>query len=83
MKKNTCSLSKSCNVNITNNFEKFVVSEFTSINMQKSLFEICIVDESSSVLKQMSCNLSEINATIVNINDIESKNEILASEFRK
>ena len=49
----------------------------------RSSFKVNIVDQSSSVLKQMSCNLSEINATIVNINDIESMNEILASESVK
>ena len=72
MKKNTCNLSKSCSVNITNNFEKFVVSKFTSINMQKSLFDINIDDESSFFLKKISFKISEI-CTTANIKNISEK----------
>ena len=73
----------------TESIDEIFASELVKCNvsitsLQTSLLEIIIVDEFSLVLKQMTCNLSEINANIVNINDIESKtNEILASEFRK
>ena len=48
-----------------------------------TLFEINIVYEFSFVLMKMSCELFEINIDIVNFNDIESIDEILAFEFDK
>ena len=86
VKKNTCSLSESCIVNITNISEKSVASESTNwsvfTSLQTSLLEVSLVDESSSVLKQIRSEISKINAVIVNI-EVEAMNEILASESRK
>ena len=77
-------------VNITNIeiFAKFIASEFVkwiiaSTSSQSSSFEISIVNESSLILKKMSCDLSEISANIVNNNDIETIDEILAFESDK
>ena len=83
----TCDLSKiSTIVNITNIefLEKSFASESTSL--QKTSFEISIVYESSSTLKKISCDLSEINTAIENSSDIESTesiDEISASESVK
>ena len=87
LKKNTCSLSENCIVNITNTFEQSVASKFVdwfvSTNMQKSSFEISTVYESPSVLVQIRSETSKINATTVNSSDIESIDEIFASESFK
>ena len=86
-KKNTCNLSKSCIVNITNIFENFVVSKsmnwFVITNMQKSSFEIDIVYNFSIVMMQIRSEISKINVIIVNFNNIESIDEIFVFEFRK
>ena len=52
--------------------------------MQTSTFEINIdVYEFSFVLKKTLCNLSKINTIVVNINNIETIDEIFVFEFNK
>ena len=80
----SCNLVKICRaVNITNILflAKFIVSESTCL--QKSSFEVCFVDKSLSILKQMSCDLSEINTVVMNNCDIETIDEIFVFEFGK
>ena len=51
------------------------------MSLQKSSSEVNTIDEFSSVLKQISSEISKMNTIIMNINNIElKKNEILASE---
>ena len=80
LKKTTCDLSK---IN-TSIYSSAHISKqwFTQKWRARSLFEICIVDEFSSVVKQIRSEISKIDAVIVNI-DIESNDEIFAFEFRK
>ena len=86
--KNTCSLSESCIVDITNTPGKSVASESINrsavpMSFKNSSPEASIVDESPPVLEQMPCDSSEINAAIVDSSDAESVDEILASGPRK
>ena len=69
-----------CTKSTASKFVKWIIF-FTSL--QKSLFDIKIVYESSSVLMQIRFEISKINVNIVNSNDIESIDEIFAFESRK
>ena len=85
LNENTCSLSESCVVDITNTPGKPVASELAdwpvSTNLQKSSPKASsIVDESPPVLEELSPKISEISIATVGPSDTESTDELLASE---
>ena len=80
MEESTCNLPESCIVDITNNPGKKVASEFTPTSMQKPSFETRTAYESLPTLEDIPSDLPEINASIVDISETESKkDEVLAS----